>query len=57
VSNSLNQLRQSAAALQKGNLAEALRLAQAILKAEPGNFDAHHIVALASYHARDLASA
>lgn len=57
MSNSLTQLRQAVAVLQQGKLAEAIRLSQAILMAEPRNFDALHIVALASYHGRDLATA
>ena len=54
VSSTLNQLRQALASLQKGALAEAIRQSQAILKVEPRNFDALHIMALASYHARNL---
>lgn len=57
MAKTLDQLRQSVAFLQKGNLAEAIRVSQAILRLEPGNFDAHHIVALASFHARDIATA
>lgn len=57
MAKTLDQLRQSVAFLQQGNLAEAMRLSQAILRAEPGNFDAHHIMALASYHARDIDTA
>ena len=51
MSNALNQLRQAVAFLQAGKLAEAIRLSQTILWAEPKNFDALHIMALASYHA------
>ena len=57
MAKTLDQLRQSVAFLQKGNLAEAIRLSQAVLRVEPGSFDAHHIVALASYHARDIDTA
>lgn len=57
VSNSLNQLRQALTALQANKLPEALRLSQAILLAEPRNFDALHIAALASFHARNLPAA
>lgn len=57
MSSTLNQLRQALGALQKGNLAEALRLSQLILLAEPRNFDALHIAALASYHAKDIPAA
>lgn len=57
MSATLNQLRQAVAALQRGNLAEAIGLSRIILAIEPRNFDALHIVALASYHARDLETA
>lgn len=57
MSGTLNQLRQALGALQKGSLAEAIRLSQLILLAEPRNFDALHIAALASYHAKDLPAA
>ncbi|PZF77316.1 hypothetical protein DK847_08320 [Aestuariivirga litoralis] len=57
MSGTLTQLRQALAALQGGDLAGAIRQAQAILRAEPRNFDALHILALANYHARDLQAA
>ena len=57
MSNTLNQLRQALASLQKGNLADAIRQSQAILRVEPRSFDALHIMALASYHARNLPAA
>jgi tetratricopeptide (TPR) repeat protein len=40
--------------LQGGDTAGALRAAQSILLAEPRNFDALHIAALASFHRREL---
>lgn len=57
MSSTLNQLRLALAALQKGDMAQAIRLSQMVLLAEPKNFDALHIVALASYHAKDLPTA
>lgn len=57
MSNSLAQLRQAVALLQGGDLAGAIRVAQVILLAEPRNFDALHIVALASFHRRELDTA
>lgn len=57
LSSTLNQLRQALGALQSGKLAEANRLSQLILLAEPRNFDALHIAALASYHAKDIPTA
>ena len=57
MSRTLNQLREALAALQKGLFAEAIRLSQLILLTEPRNFDALHIVALASYHAKDFPAA
>lgn len=57
MSDTLTQLRQAVASLQAGDLGGAIGKSQAILRKEPRNFDALHIVALASYHARDLATA
>ena len=57
MSDILTQLRQAVVALQAGDLAGAIARSQAILRREPRNFDALHIVALASFHARDLPTA
>ena len=54
MSGTLNQLRQAVAVRQSGNLAEAIRLTQAILRAEPRNFDALHITAPAVARASGL---
>lgn len=57
MSETLRQLRIGLALLQSGKPGAARDAARSILMAQPLNFDALHIAALASYHLRDLTEA
>lgn len=57
MSKTLTRLRQAVGLLQGGDLAGAIAAARTILLTEPRNFDALHIVALASFHRRELDTA